>query len=175
VVTVLSKSRRFGRRRFDVRPDTGAVAGHLYGAIIVLAVLLPASDLDHGPIKVAAVLATTVGVLLGMEAFAEAVAQEVALRRALTQAERMGVVRRFLSVTSAAEAPLVFLLLAALDILSMRAAFRLAEAATLALIFYYGFEAGRLAGRPKRTSITRALGVVGVGAALAIGKGYIHL
>jgi hypothetical protein len=174
-VTVLSKSRRFGRRRFDARQDTGAVAGHLYGAIIVLAVLLPASDLDYRPVKVAAVLAITVGVLLGMEAFAEAVAQEVSLRRELTPAERMGVVRRFFSVTSAAEAPLVFLLLAALDVISMRAAFRLAEAATLALIFYYGFAAGRLAGRPTRKAITRALGVVGIGAALAIGKGYVHL
>src|SRR3954452_13371136 len=155
--------------------DTHAVAGHLYGAIVVLAVLLPADEDDAHPYKVAAVLAVTAGALLGMEAFAEAVAQEVELRRPLTSDERIGVVRRFVAVTAAAEAPFAFLVLAGLQVISLAAAFRLAEAATLALMFSYGFQAGRLSGRPRSRAIARALGVVGLGVVLAVGKGYVHL
>ena len=170
----LSKSLLLGQRRIDVRRE-GAVAGHLNGAIIVLAVLIPANEESHHPFKVAAVVAVTVGVLLVMEAFADVIAREIALQRTLTRTERVQVARRFVSVTSAAEAPLVFLVLAGLGLISLRAGFRLAEAATLALLFYYAFIAGRLAGRSARWSASRALAAVALGIGLAVLKSYAHL
>ena len=170
----LSKSLLLGQRKVDVRRE-GAVAGHLYGAIIVLAVLIPANDESHHPYKVAAVVAVTVGVLLIMEAFAEVIGREIALHRTLSRAEHLHVARRFVSVTSAAEAPLVFLVLAGLGVVSLRAGFRLAEAATLALLFHYALLAGRLAGRSTRWSAGRALVAVALGLALAVLKSYAHL
>ena len=170
----LSKSLLLGQRKVDIRQE-GAVSGHLYGAIIVLAVLIPADEDSHHPYKVAAIVAVTVGVLLFMEAFADVIGREISLQRTLTRPERMGIARRFLSVVSAAEAPLVFLVLAGIGFISLRAGFRLAEAATLTLLFYYAFLAGRLADRSVRWSTSRALLAALLGVGLAVLKSYAHL
>lgn len=151
------------------------VARHLYGAILVLAVLLPARDHASRPLVIAVVLAVTVLVLLGMEAYAEVVAQEIILRRPLSRDERVAAVRQLFSLAAAAELPLVFLLLAGFGVVSLRAGFRLAEAATLALLFYYGYLARRLAGRPTHQAIRSGVVVLAIGLVLAVGKGFVHL
>lgn len=160
------KSRRSEGRR---------VAHHLYGTIIVLAVLVTADQKGTQPLYTAIVLALTVAVLLGMEAYADVVSREVELRRPLTRAERVGVVRELLGVMAGAEAPLVFLLVAAVGLLSVETAFALAEATTLASLFFYGYQGRSLAGRSRRESLLAGAVVAGIGLVLALGKGYIHI
>lgn len=150
------------------------VARHLYGAILVLGVLLSARDHASRPLVIAVVLAVTVLVLLGMEAYAEVVAQEIMLRRPLTGDERVAAVRQLFALVAAAEIPLLFLLLAGTGVVSLRVGFRLAEAATLSLLFYYGYLARRLAGRPTHQAVRSGLGVLAIGLALAVGKGFVH-
>lgn len=146
----------------------------MYGAIIVLAVLITARDYEARPFKAAAVLAVTVAVLLGMETYADVIGREVTLRRPLTHAERLAAARELLTVTGAAELPLLFLVLAGFDVVTPRLGFQLATGATLAELFYYGYLARRLAGRPLRHAVLTGLLVAGIGVALAIGKGYVH-
>jgi hypothetical protein len=163
-----------------VRPAEGqhegrVVAGHLYGAIIVLAVLITANDHTPHPYKAAAVLAVTVAVLLGMETYAEVIAREITLRRTLTGSERITAIKELLAVTGAAELPLVFLVMAGVGWISIEAAFHLAQSVTIALLFYYGYLARRLAGRRAGQAVAAGAAVSVIGLALALGKGYVHL
>lgn len=150
------------------------MARNLYGAIIVLAVLITAESHAPGPLETAVVLAITVAVVLGMETYADVISREIILRRPLTTAERLGALRELLVMTGAAEGPLVFFVLAAAGLISEDLAFTLAKGVTIALLFAYGFLARRLAGRSRGESVRTGLTVVAIGLGLAIGKGYVH-
>jgi hypothetical protein len=151
-----------------------SVTRSLYGAIIVLAVLVTADHHAPGPAAAAVGLALTVAVVLGMEAYADVIGQEVELRRSLTRQERAEVLRSLLVVTGSAEAPLVFLVAAAFGLIPTDLAFTLAEALTLALMFAYGYHARRLEGLTVGAAVRTGLTVTGVGLLLSLGKGYIH-
>ncbi len=157
------------------RPGARAASRHLYGAIIVLAVLVTADTHQPHPFEAAAVLAGTVAVLLGMETYADVVAQEISLQRRLTKDERLDALRDLRDVTLAAEVPLTFLVLAGLGTISDSLGFFLAKAATIALLFYYGFVARRLAGLSRRSALSGGVAVAGIGLVLAVAKGSIHL
>lgn len=159
-------SRRGGARR---------TAHHLYGTIIVLAVLVTADSKDAEPLHAAVVLAVTVAVLLAMEAYAETIGHEIELQRTLTGAERLDALRELAGVTAAAEAPLVFLLLAAAHLLSVETAFALAEVTTVGSLFFYGYLARRQTGAGRRRSLLAGAVVAGIGLALAVGKGFVHV
>ena len=161
--------------RGSTERDGHSIARHLYGAIIVLAVLITADDHSQHPFKVAAVLATTVAVLLGMETYADVIAEEISLRRPLTRQERRSAARELMACTGAAEAPLLFLVLAGFGVISEPTAFTLAKGATLAVLFCYGYVARKVAGLSNGEAAMAAAVVAGVGVLLAIGKGYIHL
>jgi hypothetical protein len=120
------------------------------------------------------VLSVTVAVLLGMEGYADVIAQEMMLHRPLSSAERAKAIKELVAVTAAAEAPLLFLVLAGIGLLSIETAFTLAEAATLTLLYHYGYVGRRLAGAPLHRAAASGLVVAAIGAALAIGKGYVH-
>lgn len=150
------------------------IAQRLYGAIIVLAVLITGDDHSTRPLEAAIILGVTVAVLLGMEGYADVIARELKLHRSLTNTERVAAVQELLAVTVAAEAPLLFLVLAAAGVVSTELAFTLAKAATLGLLFHYGYVARRLAGVPPGRATAAGLAIAGIGAALAIGKGYVH-
>lgn len=154
--------------------DGHRASRNLYGAIIVLAVLVTAEGHAAGPFATAIVLAVTVAIVLGMDAYADVIALEITLRRPLTGAERLARLRDLLVVTSAAEAPLLFFVLAGIGLLSEEFAFTLAKGTTLALLFAYGFLARRLAGRSTGAAIRAGLVVAGIGLVLAFGKGYVH-
>jgi hypothetical protein len=155
--------------------DGHRAARNLYGAIIVLAVLVTAEGNPAGPFVTAIVLALTVAVVLGMDAYADVIALEITLRRPLTGAERIARLRDLVVVTFAAEAPLLFFVLAGVGLVSEEFAFTLAKGTTLALLFGYGFLARRLAGRSFGAAVSAGLVVAGIGLALAFGKGYVHL
>jgi hypothetical protein len=150
------------------------MARNLYGAIIVLAVLITAESHAPGPLETAVVLAVTVGVVLGMEVYADAIAQEIVLRRPLSGSERLDAMRDLLALTGAAEWPLLFFVLAAVGVIPEDLAFTLAKGATVALLFGYGFLARRLAGRSLGEAVRTGVTVAGVGLVLALGKGYVH-
>lgn len=154
--------------------DARQMARHLYGAIIVLAVLITAESHAPGPLETAVVLAVTVLVVLGMESYADVISREITLRRPLTGAERTGAIRELLVMTGSAEWPLMFFVLAAAGLISEDLAFTLAKTTTLALLFGYGLLARRLAGRSWAEAVRTGLTVTGVGLVLALGKGYVH-
>lgn len=154
--------------------DGHRAARNLYGAIIVLAVLVTAEGHAAGPLATAIVLAVTVAIVLGMDAYADVIALEITLRRSLTRAERVTRLRELLVVTFAAEAPLLFFVLAGVGLVSEEFAFTLAKGTTLALLFGYGYLARRLAGRSIGAAVRAGVVVAGVGLALAFGKGYVH-
>ena len=154
--------------------DGRSTARSLYGAIIVLAVLITAEGHADGPFAAAVGLAVTVAVVLGMETYADVIGQEIALHRPLTPAERTEAFRSLVVVTGSAEAPLLFLVLAGVGLISEDLAFTLAKTATVALLFAYGFLARRLAGRGVREAARTGLTVAGIGLLLAVGKGYVH-
>lgn len=66
-------------------------------------------------------------------------------------------------------------MLAGFDVVTARVGFLLATGATVAELFYYGYLARRLAGRRPRHAVLTGLSVAGIGIALAIGKGYVHI
>jgi hypothetical protein len=154
--------------------DARVIARRLYGAIIVLAVLITGDDHSPRPLEAAVVLSITVAVLLGMEGYADVIAQEMRLHRPLSRAERLRSVKELVAVTAAAEAPLLFLVLAGVGLLSIETAFAFAEAVTLTLLYHYGYVGRRLAGAPPHRAAAGGLAVAAIGAALAIGKGYVH-
>jgi len=70
--------------------------------------------------------------------------------------------------------PAVFFVLAAIDVISLDAAFRVARWSGIGLIGFYGYAAGRLAGNRRAVCLLQAAAVAGIGA-LVIGlKALIH-
>src|SRR6185312_3004270 len=146
--------------------DGERVARHLYGAIIVLAVLVTADDHPNDPLEVAIVLAATIAILLGMEAYADILGREVDLRRPLAARERYAAARELIGVTGSVELPLGFLLLAGFGLISTGLAFLLAKASTLVVLFAYGYLAREQAGRSVLESFLTGLTVAGIGTLL---------
>jgi hypothetical protein len=149
-------------------------ARSVYGSVVVLAVLMTLEDHPPPPVKAALVVAGTVLSVLAAEAYSDQLGREIDLRRRLTRAERLALLRDLGFITLAAEGPVLVLLLAAVDLVSEDRAFDIAIWLTIVLMGLDGCLARRLAGFPTRACVVGGVAVGGVGVALAVFKSFVH-
>ena len=175
---------RTGRRlprllRPHLFPAHGHGDGHLaargvYGAIVVLALLLAMKEHPPGPWAAAGLVAVSVLAVLAAELYAELLGLEIELGRATTRAEQRAKLHELGPITLSAEAPVLVLVLAGLGIIDEDRAFDLAVVVTIALITVDGFLARRLAGRTTAESLRSAVFLGSIGVALAVVKQISH-
>ena len=160
-----------------------AVEGHLgsrdvsrviYGAIVGLALVVA---LEHHPPGAGATTAALLGaaVAVGLaEVYSEAVGEEARLRRRVTFAQLRTFAGDAVAVTFGAAFPVMFFVLAGLEVVELSTAFTLAKWSGLGLICGYGLLAARLAGSGWRRSILQAAAVGAIGGALIVLKALVH-
>jgi hypothetical protein len=149
-------------------------ARSVYGAILVLAMLLALQHHPTGPFHAALLIAGTVLAVLAAEAYADLLGLEIDSGGLSTREQRREKLRDLAVVTGAAEGPVLVLVLAGLGLIGEDRAFRLAVGITVALLFVAGFLARWLAGRSLWTSVQSSLVAGGLGVALAIFKHFVH-
>lgn len=167
------------RPHFFRAPADRAAEGHLaarsvYGAIVVFAILLGMKDHHPGPFQSALFVAGAVLGILAAETYAEVLGLEIDLKRTLSREERLESLRRLAMMTVAAEAPVLFLLLAALGLIGEQLAFALARWAALVLLVVYGYLARRASARSRWSALVSGAAVGSVGVLLALLKSFIH-
>jgi len=165
--------RPLGLGRSD-RSDGQLAARSVYGAIVVLALLLAFEGQPPGPFQAALLVAGSVLAVLAAEVYAELLGKEFDLGRRATRAEVLAEVRQFGPITLSAEAPVLVLVLAGLGLLGEDLAFRLAIWLTIGLIAAEGFLARRLARGSVLASLRSACVLGGLGVALALVKQLSH-
>ena len=175
---------RTGRRlprllRPHLVPTTGHGDGHLaargvYGAIVVLALLLAMKEHPPGPWAAAGLVTVSVLAVLAAELYAELLGLEIDLGRAATRAEQRAKLHELGPITLSAEAPVAVLVLAGLGLIDEKRAFDVAVIVTIALITVDGFLARRLAGRTVTESLRSAVFLGSIGVALAVVKQISH-
>ena len=150
------------------------VARVIYGSVIGLALLLALED--HPPTAlqaVAAVIGTAVAVALA-ELYSELIGREALTRRATHRDRVRRMTKEAGAVFVGAGFPAIFFLLAALGVMQVTTAFRLAKWTGLGLICGYGFLAARLAGAGPMKATLQALIVGLIGVALIVLKTFTH-
>ena len=175
---------RAGRRlprllRPHLFPSHGHGDGHLaargvYGAIVVLALLLAMKEHPPGPWAAAGLITVSVLAVLAAELYAELLGLEIDLGRAATRAEQRAKLHELGPITLSAEAPVAVLVLSGLGVIDEDRAFDLAVIVTIALITVDGFLARRLAGRTTAESLRSAVFLGSIGVALAVVKQISH-
>jgi hypothetical protein len=149
-------------------------ARSVYGAILVLALLLALQKHPPGPYNAAVLVAATLVAVLAAEAYADLLGLEIDLGRPVTRGERRAKLRELGVVTVAAEGPVAVFLLAGLGVIEDDLAFRLAVWMTIGTLFLAGFLARWLAGRSLLASLASACVTGGIGIALAVLKHFAH-
>jgi hypothetical protein len=149
-------------------------ARSVYGAILVLALLLALQQHPPGPFHAAILVAGTILAVLAAEAYADLLGAEVDVGRPPSRAERREKIRELAVVTGAAEGPVLMLVLAGLGLIDTELAFRLAVGITIGLLFLVGFLARWLAGRSLAASLQSSFLIGGLGVALAVLKHFAH-
>jgi hypothetical protein len=161
----------FGR----LPPSDGQLAARsIYGAILVLALLLALQEHPPGPFRAALLVSGTVLAVLAAEVYAEVLGMEFDLGRTATREEFRHELRKFGPITLSAEVPVLVLVLSGFGLFSEHLAFQLAIWLTVALIAAEGFLARRLAGRSLFASLRSACVLGGIGIALAVFKQLAH-
>ena len=131
---------------------------------------------QHPPsaLVVAGSLVTT-AIAVGLaELYSAIVGTETRTRRRISRHHLGEIADDALAVGFGVCFPAVFFVLAALGVLSLDAAFRIARWSGIGLIGFYGYAAGRLAGSRPLVCLLQATAVAGIGA-LVIGlKALIH-
>jgi hypothetical protein len=156
------------------RSDGHLAARGVYGAVVVLALLLAMQDHPPGPWVSAALVAVSVLAVLAAELYAELLGLEVDMRRLSTPDERRAKLHELGPITLSAEAPVLVLVLAGLGLLDEDRAFDVAIILTIALMTFDGFLARRLAGRTVAASLRSAAVLGALGVALAVVKQIAH-
>lgn len=151
--------------RTEVR---GRVAAkRIYGAVVVLALLMVLEDRSPGPLRSLLLIGGSLAVVMALEAYADALGSEMEHCRRLTVAEHRERLGQLTVVLAAAEWPVALLGLAALRLVSEETAFHVAEFVTATLLFAYGWSARRLSGGGRGSALATALAVGLGGLALA--------
>lgn len=154
---------------------TGRYAARsVYGAIVVLALLLTMEGHSPGPFAAAALVAGTVLVVLAAEAYSEILGAEVDRHRRLTREERHEVVREHGLMFAAATWPVTLLLLAGVGLISEAMAFDLGRWVVVTMLFAYGYLARRLAGTSNLRALSSAFVLGSLGLLLAGLKALLH-
>jgi hypothetical protein len=150
------------------------VARVIYGAIIGMALVVSLEA--HPPragVMAATLLATAVAVGLA-EFYSEVVGSQTRNRRRVGREAAGEILEDVAAVRFGIAFPAVFFLLAAAGVLEDDTAFTVAKWSGLGVISFYGFIAGRLAGRGVRFSLLQALTVSVIGGALIAFKALLH-
>jgi VIT1/CCC1 family predicted Fe2+/Mn2+ transporter len=146
----------------------------VYGAIVGLALVAALEAHPPEPAAVAALLASTAVAVALAELYSEMLGAQVRLRRSVDDEHRERILADVLAVAAGAGFPAVFFLLAAAGAIEPDTAFTIAKWSGLGLIAFYGFCAGRLAGRDVRTSLLHALAVGAIGVLIIGLKALVH-
>jgi hypothetical protein len=149
-------------------------ARSVYGAILVLALLLALQQHPTGPFHAALLVAGTILAVLAAEAYADLLGLEIDRGGPPTREQRRDKIRELAVVTGAAEGPVLVLVLAGFGVIGEARAFRLAVGITIALLFLAGFLARWLAGRSLWASLQSSLVAGGLGVGLAVFKHFVH-
>jgi hypothetical protein len=146
----------------------------IYGSIIGLALVVALEQ--HSP-GIGSVIATLLGTAIAVglaELYSEVVGFEAMGRRKATRAELPDLAGDIAAVMFGVAFPVVFFILAAVDVISEETAFDVAEWAGIGLIGLYGFAGSRLSGNGRVNSLLKATGVALIGAALIGLKALVH-
>lgn len=146
----------------------------VYGSVIalaVVAVLAPSEPPAHEAIV--SILGAGIAVVLA-EVYSGRVGQAIRLGRELTPAEKKVIWRESLGGLLGALVPIVFFVLAVLDVVSDGIAFELAIWAGVAVIGVYAFFASRLSGGSLPRSLVHGLGGTAIGLGLVALKVIFH-
>lgn len=150
------------------------VARSVYGAIIVLALLLTLQDHPPGPWKSALLVTITLVSVLLAETYSDLLGIEIDLGRPTTLEERRDRLLDLAAMLVAAAPSLLLFVLAGLGAVDERRAFRWAVVLTVAWLFVAGFLARRLGGRSVWSSVRSALVIGGAGLVIAFVKQFAH-
>jgi hypothetical protein len=150
------------------------VAHVIYGSIIGLALVQALKGHPPAPeILALSLIGTAVAVGLA-EAYSEIVAAEARTRQPVHRDRVRHVVAEAGAVVFGAAFPAVFFLLAAIGVMEVRTAFRVATWTGLALIVAYGYFGARLSGSGVGAAILKSLAVGAIGGILIALKALLH-
>jgi hypothetical protein len=154
--------------------ESRQVSRVVYGSIIGLA-LVVVLEAHPPPIRsvIVSLLATAVAVGLA-ELYSELVGFETSRGRKATRAELRHLGRDIVAVAFGIAFPVVFFVLAALDVLEDDTAFTLAMWTGVGLIGVYGFAGARLSGGGLVKSLVQGMAVALIGAVLIVLKSLVH-
>jgi hypothetical protein len=154
--------------------ESRQVSRVVYGSIIGLAlvVVLEAHPPPTGSV-IASLLATAVAVGLA-ELYSELVGFETSRGRKATRAELRHLGRDIVAVAFGIAFPVVFFVLALLEVLDDDTAFTIAKWTGVGLIGVYGFAGARLSGGSLVKSLVQGTAVALIGAFLIVLKSLVH-
>ncbi|TFG71857.1 MAG: hypothetical protein E4H22_03745 [Solirubrobacterales bacterium] len=157
------------RRRLPETSDEhrGERAAHaIYGSVIVLAVIVAEQGTSASAAQVIASVAGAAVVTALAEVYANYIGGTIRFRRRLSAAERNVVERNVAVGFATAISPIVFFVLAALDVIDLDTAFDVAIWAGVGILGAHAAAANRLAGFPITQSVLFGLAFAALGAAL---------
>jgi hypothetical protein len=150
------------------------VARVVYGAIIGLTLIVAVEDHPPGAAVLAAWLVLT-GVTVALaEVYSEVVGIETSERHRVTRHQFAHLLGQGWAVALGVAFPAVFFLLAAVNVLELDAALRLARWSGLGLIGFYGYWAARFAGAPVPRALAQAAAVAAIGGIVIAFKALVH-
>jgi VIT1/CCC1 family predicted Fe2+/Mn2+ transporter len=162
------------RAALETHLQSRQVARVVYGSIIGLALVVAIQA--HPPrtgVVVGWVFGTAIAVALA-ELYSEIVGVETRERHRVTRAQLADMLDDAGAVAFGVAFPDLFFLLAAMGVLELDTAFRIAKWSGLALIGCYGYWAARLSGAPVGRSLVRGGVVALIGAGLIALKALLH-
>ena len=160
--------------RIEAHLGSEQVSRVIYGAIIGMAVIVV---FEHHPTGAWATEATLIATALAValaELYSEVLGTETRLRRRVGWGEIAPQLDEVAAVAFGVGFPAVFFVLSALGVIERDTAFVLAEWTGVGLIAFYGFCAGRLAGRPWLGSLLHGAAAGAVAVALIVLKALLH-
>jgi hypothetical protein len=126
---------------------TTEVSHVLYGTIVGLALVLALQNDGYPPMEIVGFLVATAITISLAGVFSEAISLQARERHELTRSDRRLLGRETLAEVVSCSFPSVFFVLAELGVFSEAAAFQISKWTGVALVCFYAFLAGRLAGQ----------------------------
>jgi hypothetical protein len=154
--------------------DGHLAARSIYGAIVVLALLLTMQGHPPAPFTAALTVGGSVVAVLAAEVYAELLGMEMDARRPTTREERVDKLHELGTITAAAEVPVVVLLLSGFGLFGIDVAITLAMWLTVAIIVGAGYLARRWSGQSVPAALRSAAALGAIGIALAVFKQLPH-
>ena len=158
---------------FFQRLDNAAF-GVIYGAIMVLSILMAAGDTPENPLETAMVLFGSVLAITLAKAFAEVMSHALAVREAITRQKWRAAWRHSYPTLAVANLPSLFFVAAAFGWISADLAVYLAQSLCVALLVLLGARVGRVIEGSVISTLLGGVVAGGLGVALAVMKLVIH-